>query len=96
MTYQVLTGKSERHRFLGGSDARVIMSPDETALIRLWKEKRGEAGTTRAGRSREGRIHRGPAASGGCDLRDRSRMPGFLSGVPMNSIPADGVSTSPW
>lgn len=32
-----------RRHFLGGSDARIIMSPDETALIRLWKEKRGEA-----------------------------------------------------
>ena len=33
---------SRRH-FIGGSDARIIMSPDEAALIRLWKEKRGEA-----------------------------------------------------
>ncbi|HEY6520067.1 MAG TPA: YqaJ viral recombinase family protein [Roseiarcus sp.] len=32
-----------RRQFLGGSDARIIMSPDESALIRLWKEKRGEA-----------------------------------------------------
>jgi predicted phage-related endonuclease len=35
--------KPERRRFIGGSDARIIMSPDESALIRLWKEKRGEA-----------------------------------------------------
>jgi hypothetical protein len=33
----------DRRQFIGGSDARVIMSPDEAALIRLWKEKRGEA-----------------------------------------------------
>jgi hypothetical protein len=32
---------SRRH-FIGGSDARIIMSPDEAALMRLWKEKRGE------------------------------------------------------
>jgi predicted phage-related endonuclease len=32
-----------RRRFIVGSDARIIMSPDEAALIRLWKEKRGEA-----------------------------------------------------
>ena len=32
-----------RRHFLGGSDARIIMGPDEAALIRLWKEKRGEA-----------------------------------------------------
>src|SRR5271169_7187096 len=31
-----------RRFFIGGSDARTIMSPDEAALIRLWKEKRGE------------------------------------------------------
>ena len=31
-----------RRQFIGGSDARIIMSPDEAALIRLWKEKRGE------------------------------------------------------
>ena len=29
--------------FIGGSDARIIMSADEAALIRLWREKRGEA-----------------------------------------------------
>jgi hypothetical protein len=32
-----------RRLFIGGSDARIIMSADEAALIRLWKEKRGEA-----------------------------------------------------
>lgn len=31
-----------RRTFLGGSDARVIMTDDESALIRLWREKRGE------------------------------------------------------
>ena len=33
----------ERRYFIGGSDARIIMGDDETALIRLWQEKRGEA-----------------------------------------------------
>jgi putative phage-type endonuclease len=32
-----------RRGFLGGSDARVIMGTDEDALVRLWREKRGEA-----------------------------------------------------
>jgi len=32
----------ERRAFIGGSDARVIMGYDEAALIRLWREKRGE------------------------------------------------------
>ena len=35
--------RKDRRGFIGGSDARIIMSPDEAALIRLWKEKRGEA-----------------------------------------------------
>jgi len=29
--------------FIGGSDARIIMGNDEEALLRLWREKRGEA-----------------------------------------------------
>jgi len=36
MTYE------SRRAFIGGSDARVIMGGDESALIRLWLEKRGE------------------------------------------------------
>jgi predicted phage-related endonuclease len=32
-----------RRSFIGGSDARIIMGSDEGALIRLWREKRGEA-----------------------------------------------------
>jgi predicted phage-related endonuclease len=31
-----------RREFVGGSDARVIMGDDENALLRLWREKRGE------------------------------------------------------
>jgi hypothetical protein len=31
-----------RRRFIGGSDARIIMGNDEAALLRLWQEKRGE------------------------------------------------------
>jgi len=33
----------DRRKFVGGSDARVIMGTDEDNLIRLWREKRGEA-----------------------------------------------------
>ena len=29
--------------FIGGSDARIIMGTDEAVLLRLWREKRGEA-----------------------------------------------------
>lgn len=31
-----------RRAFLGGSDARIIMGDDDAALLRLWREKRGE------------------------------------------------------
>jgi len=34
--------QSDRRAFIGGSDARIIMGDDETALLRLWREKRGE------------------------------------------------------
>ncbi len=32
----------DRRSFIGGSDARIIMGDDEAALLRLWREKRGE------------------------------------------------------
>lgn len=34
--------RSQRRSFIGGSDARIIMGNDEQALVRLWREKRGE------------------------------------------------------
>jgi predicted phage-related endonuclease len=34
---------ADRRHFIGGSEARIIMGDDETALLRLWREKRGEA-----------------------------------------------------
>src|SRR5262252_1352095 len=34
-----------RRFFVGGSDARIIMGNDEAALVRLWREKRGEVGS---------------------------------------------------
>jgi predicted phage-related endonuclease len=34
--------RSDRRNFIGGSDARTIMGNDESALLRLWREKRGE------------------------------------------------------
>src|SRR4029077_3433815 len=32
----------DRRQFIGGSDARIIMGKDDKALLRLWREKRGE------------------------------------------------------
>jgi predicted phage-related endonuclease len=34
--------RPDRRFFIGGSDARIIMGADEGALLRLWREKRGE------------------------------------------------------
>jgi len=44
MSQDVLNRKSfaDRRTFIGGSDARIIMGGDENALLRLWREKRGE------------------------------------------------------
>jgi predicted phage-related endonuclease len=35
--------RESRNCYIGGSDARIIMGADEAALLRLWREKRGEA-----------------------------------------------------
>jgi putative phage-type endonuclease len=43
MRYARFNDWSHRRSFIGGSDARIIMGSDEAALIRLWREKRGEA-----------------------------------------------------
>ena len=37
-----LADSHHRRSYIGGSDARVIMGSDEAALLRLWREKRGE------------------------------------------------------
>ena len=38
-----IANSPRRRTFIGGSDARVVMGSDEAALLRLWREKRGEA-----------------------------------------------------
>src|SRR6266571_4376520 len=43
MKSDLWTAPINRQGFVGGSDARIIMGSDEAALIRLWREKRGEA-----------------------------------------------------
>jgi hypothetical protein len=42
MHTRMLADSTDRRSFIGGSDARTIMGDDVAALIRLWKEKRGE------------------------------------------------------
>src|SRR5581483_1161306 len=43
MTGRLVDRQQIRRSFIGGSDARIIMGQDEEALIRLWRQKRGEA-----------------------------------------------------
>src|SRR5262249_354109 len=35
---------ASRQHFIGGSDAHILMGNGEAALVRLWREKRGEVG----------------------------------------------------
>jgi predicted phage-related endonuclease len=43
MTKEIgMENHAHRRSFIGGSDARIIMGDDKAALVRLWKEKRGE------------------------------------------------------
>jgi len=43
MRNEIIADSVNRRSFIGGSDARIIMGNDKTALVRLWGEKRGEA-----------------------------------------------------
>src|SRR5664280_1324187 len=40
---KMVADSANRRSFIGGSHARISMGADETALLRLWREKRGEA-----------------------------------------------------
>ncbi len=42
MKLDVCKSPAYRRGFIGGSDARTIMGDDDDALVRLWREKRGE------------------------------------------------------
>jgi predicted phage-related endonuclease len=42
MKVDVWRKAADRRRFIGGSDARIIMGNNEAALLRLWGEKRGD------------------------------------------------------
>src|SRR5262245_33311004 len=43
MRNEIIADSVNRRSFIGGSDARIIMGNDEAALVRLWREKRGES-----------------------------------------------------
>jgi len=40
--FSINAATHDRRTYVGGSDARTIMGTDEAALVRLWREKRGE------------------------------------------------------
>ena len=42
MRTEIIANSVTRRSFIGGSDARIIMGDDEAALVRLWRQKRGE------------------------------------------------------
>ena len=42
MHIERIANSAARRSFIGGSDARIIMGADKAALLRLWREKRGE------------------------------------------------------
>jgi predicted phage-related endonuclease len=42
MHNKIVHEQMRRRYFIGGSDARIIIGDDENALLRLWREKRGE------------------------------------------------------
>ena len=42
MPIKAITDSANRRTLVGGSDARIIMDDDQEALLRLWREKRGE------------------------------------------------------
>src|ERR1700751_5654688 len=42
MPPRILADSTNRRSFIGGADDRVIRGDDEAALLRLWREKRGE------------------------------------------------------
>lgn len=70
--------RDERRKFIGGSDARIIMGADESLLVALWKEKRGEGDppdlsrnlAVQLGRVTEGLNRRWYERHSGCTVRD--------------------------
>src|SRR6516162_9120627 len=73
---------TSRRYFIGGSDARIIMGKDEAALLRLWREKRGEGEPedlsgnrgVQLGVATEERNRRGYQANPGQALTDIQRQ----------------------
>src|SRR5262249_24227438 len=79
----------DRRAFIGGSDARIIVGNDEAALVRLWREKRGEVEPedpsgnliVQLGRATQGLTPSWYERNGGWRVRDVQR------GVTQSAIP---------
>ena len=66
MKIHQISQDADRRYFIGGSDARIIMGDDEAALLRLWREKRGEVEPEDLSGNlivQLGRRHRGPESA---------------------------------
>ncbi len=101
--YAAIQDPADRRQFIGGSDARTIMGDDEPALLRLWREKRGEVEPedlsgnliVQLGVVTEPSTATGSRNSGRgyLRLRDfRKRTPGPPPFSPMNSMPAASIA----
>jgi hypothetical protein len=62
------TKQQFRRHFIGGSDARIILGKDEKALLRLWREKRGEEAIGAWKTPSRVRLHLPPAPGSGAAL----------------------------
>ena len=59
---ETVADSATRRSFIGGSDARIIMGDDESALLRLWRGKRGEVEPEDLSGNRDNRQYRRPGS----------------------------------
>jgi hypothetical protein len=72
--------RGDRRYFIGGSDARIIMGNDEAALMRLWREKRGEAEPEDlSSRTGWGLLLNGANSGNGSAFRNNCGIMGFCA-----------------
>ena len=91
----------ERRHFIGGSDARIILGDDEAALLRLWREKRGEIEpedlsgnlVVQLGLATEDLNRRWYQANSGQDVQRRIRHPalGWMAATLDGRVEATGA-----
>src|SRR5438445_12033643 len=95
---RAMTNHIDRRTFIGGSDGRIIMGNDEAALVRLWREKRGEAEPedlsgnliVQLGRATEERNRSWNERNTGRQVRDVQRQVRH-SAIPWMAVTLDGI-----